>query len=272
MRFLIFKKMKSFFRKSFLSLSLSAALLIVGFYPITYQSWILAVFIFFCVESIYTLHRLVKYKLNLLLPEDYLWMKQNRPLVLVLFLLSLAMIILIFFLSGLQNISSAAAYFSLLCFLALGYVAPFPKKNLRSIPFVKSITVTLAWSILIVVFPSSYLVSKTILLFPLLFLFLILAILADWRDKDHDSVNLRTLPQVFGYQLTQISIGILLLSDVLISFYLLEGSNLISISIGIGVLSVYCYFILFKIKHLNPDNVLIIIALSAIILRSLGIH
>ena len=272
MHFLIFKKVQLFFRKSFLSLSLSAALLIVGFYPMTYQSWIIAVFIFFCVESTYTLHRLVKYNLNLLLPEDNLWMKQNRHLVLVLFLLSSVMIILIFFLLELQNISAAAAYFALLCFLALGYVIPFPKKNLRSIPFVKSITVSLAWTILIVVFPSSYLASKTMLFFPLMILFLILAILGDWRDKDHDTVNLRTLPQVFSYQFTQIFIGVLLLSDVIISFYLLEGSNLISISIGIGVLSVYCYFILFKLKHLNPDNVLIIIALSAIILRSLGIH
>ncbi len=261
-----------FFRKSFLSLSLSAALLVVGFYPMTCKAWILAAFIFFCVESTYTLHRLAKFKLNLLLPEDNLWMKQNRPLVLFLFLLSSAMIILFFFLAELQNSSSAKVYFALLCFLVVGYVVPFPMINLRNIPFVKSITVTLAWTILIIVFPTSFLAFQTALFLPMLILFLILALLGDWRDKDHDSVKLRTFPQVFSAQSTQLILSVLLFTDILISFYLLEGSKLISMSIGIGVLSIYCYFILFKLKHLNPDIVLMIIAVSAIILRTLGIH
>ena len=272
MHFLIFKKVQLFFRKSFLSLSLSAALLIVGFYPMTCKALILAAFIFFCVESTYTLHRLAKYKFNLLLPEDNLWMKKNRILVLVLFLLSSIMIILIFFLSELQNARSAAAYFALLCFLGLGYVIPFPKKNLRSIPFVKSITITLAWTILIVVFPSSYLGSKTMLLIPLMILFLILAILGDWRDKDHDTLSLKTIPQLLNSKNTRCLIAFLLFLDFIVSFYLLEGAALISMCIGIGILGFYCYFILIKLKQLYSDGVLMIIALSAIILDSIGIH
>ena len=66
--------------------------------------------------------------------------------------------------------------------------------------------------------------------------------------------------------------AILLLLDFLTSFYFLEGSILISMSIGLVLLVVYCYLLLFKLRQLNPDSVLTIIALSAIILRSLGIH
>jgi len=272
MRYLNCNKVLQLFRKSFLSLSLSAALLIVGFYPMGIKSWIFAGFIFFCVEATYTLHRLAKYKLNLLLPEDKVWMRQNRYLVLFLFVLSSAMILLFYFLAALQNSITASACFVLLCIFALGYVLPFFKKNLRTIPFVKSITVALAWTILTVVFPSTYLSFKIPLFFPFALLFLMLAILGDWRDKDHDPASLRTFPQVLNTQTIQLIIAILLLSDVLLSFYLLEGSNLISMSIGITVLGLYCYCILFKLKQLHPDTVLMIIALSAIILRSLGIH
>ena len=261
-----------FFRKSFLSLSLSAALLIVGFYPFVYKSWIFAGFIFFCVEATYTLHRLAKYKLNLLLPEDKVWMKQNRPLVLLLFLLSSVMILLFYFLTELHNSITASACFILLCILAIGYVFPFFKQNLRTIPFVKSITVALAWTILTVVFPAAYLSFNTTLLMPLMLLFLILAILGDWRDKDHDALSLKTFPQLLNSKNTRVLMAILLLLDFLTSFYFLEGSILISMSIGLVLLVVYCYLLLFKLRQLNPDSVLTIIALSAIILRSLGIH
>ena len=154
-----------------------------------------SLFLFFAIIGLYGAHRLIKYRLNKLLPNQEVWMSRyHNPLfILTLLAISLAS----YFLTKISWNEVLIPLLLISFSLATLYIFPLKAFSLRSIPRLKAFVVASAWTILVYFIPNMN-NTTTLLILGYFCYFLHLAIIADIKDVAIDSKSLKTFPLEFG--------------------------------------------------------------------------
>ena len=203
--------------------SLSAGILSAG---LCYYSGISSWFEYACVASlstfsIYNLQRIVKLKEARNSPW-MLWVGMNKKLIFILTFTSTALAAYLILL----RIGFDWNWWPLhLLFLLISmfYVVRIGNRNLRELPFLKSLLIGASWAYVLYAFPllNEKLNPNPILLSALFVYVFALTIPFDIRDIALDSPKQRTLPQVFGVKRAKMLAVFLLFA----SFILLIASE-----------------------------------------------
>ena len=172
--------------------------------------------VFLSTFGIYNLQRIVKSTNTRYKSEQLEWINNNKIVLTILSIAALIGSVMIF-----RGIANPQSVILLLIsgMISIWYVFPIFKRRLRSIPFFKSVFVSLTWTIVVIALPmiGQFPVNQILLQFlPFLFFFLGLAIPFDIRDLKYDSDQLQTIPQLVGV----VGARIIAISAILI-FYIL---------------------------------------------------
>ncbi|MGB0882967.1 MAG: hypothetical protein ACPGSO_08425 [Vicingaceae bacterium] len=185
--------------------------------------WEYGIFSFFATLVVYNAQRLISSnKLN----ENprLIWMSSNHLYVYSSTIIS-SIISLYYFFKLMNGINIKAILFmGLAAFISLFYVVRIGKRNLREISFVKTHSIALCWTTVLLIFPlinsNNYRPELIIFFLSHYLYFLGLAAIFDINDLDVDPALQRTIPQIIGYQRTKKTATILLMiSGFGISYY-----------------------------------------------------
>ncbi len=137
-----------------------------------------------------------------------------------------------------------------LFFLSLFYVLPLKYLNVRSIPYLKSLFVSLVWLFVVVLIPSFEINGSSLNLNFTLFCLLFSNILIfDIKERKKDDRTLKTFPQLFGIK-----------KSILFNYFLLilgmfsASVAPLNVDLKIGIISLFfvnVVFIYFFIKHIQ---------------------
>lgn len=187
--------------------------------------WEYGLFVFFATLFVYNIQRFTNVNKDSTAPRMK-WMYVHRKLVFSSISISL-IFSSYYFIKLMEGFDfTVILIMSIPAIISLFYIVRIGKRNLREISYVKTHSIALAWTTVLLIFPliNENLYNPKLLIFfilPHYLYFLGVAATFDINDLKVDPLTQRTIPQIVGFQHTKkVATILLIISGFGISYYL----------------------------------------------------
>ncbi len=215
------------------------------------------------VFLMYTFHRYLKIKLHYPSKRADKWLLQHFQIMRIQGIV-FGSVFIFALLHCWEQIKSFAPALLIGLFISLAYLLPNKKYNLRNIPFLKAIWVSLTWTLVFFYLPKMETTSFLSFQFlPPFLMFYALTIPFDVRDQWLDEQKLKTLPQFIG-KMNALYLGniIMLIATFGLYFFWTQNLGVFLVSLAYLYLSLQKKIYANEIPlHLSFDGLLILLAL-----------